>query len=87
LGLHIFKRRNKWRLFGQLAVENGLNTQEAIERALAIQNFEADKKMHRKIGVILFEKGILTMENINAVLREQRMAFPWWAWIYSILYR
>lgn len=74
-----WKIKNK-KLFGQIAVEKGLATEEDIEKALEIQKVEQEKRIERKIGAILFEKGVLAMEDINTVLKEQ---YPW-AWFHSI---
>ncbi len=57
--------------FGIIAVEKKIITADQLKEALAEQ---ADDKIshrpHRLIGRILFEKGWMTVEQINMVLNE-----------------
>ena len=59
--------------FGVTAVKKGFITPDQLVEALAIQVAEdISTGDHDLIGKILFEQGILTMEDIDAVLRAMR---------------
>ncbi len=61
--------------FGVTAVKKGFITPDQLVEALAIQVAEdISTGDHDLIGKILFEQGILTMENIDAVLIAMRDA-------------
>ena len=59
--------------FGVVAVNRGFVTTEQIIEALNIQVREdiATGK-HRKVGMILLEKGYMTMTQIDEVLKEMQ---------------
>jgi hypothetical protein len=59
------------RRFGTLAVKNGYITEEKLKAAI-IEQVEEDLKggEHRLIGTILYEKGWLTWEQVDSVLKE-----------------
>ena len=60
-------------LFGQIAVNKEYITQEQLMNALLVQ-FENDSSVRLRprklIGEILFEKGLLTLHQIDLVLKE-----------------
>ncbi|GAB4358502.1 MAG: hypothetical protein Kow006_27000 [Gammaproteobacteria bacterium] len=57
--------------FGQIAVSMGLITKEQLKQALCIQvDDEAAGRAHRLLGTILFDLGLLTTEQIDAVLKR-----------------
>ncbi len=59
--------------FGVTAVKKGFITPDQLVEALAIQVAEdISTGDHDLIGKILFEQGILTMEDIDAVLIAMR---------------
>ncbi len=63
--------------FGVLAVENGLITANQVIEALRIQVMEDIKKgKHRLIGRILLEQGLLTLPQIDDVLRSMGKNLP-----------
>ena len=56
--------------FGIVAVEKGLVTPEQVIKALEIQVKEnLDTGMHRRIGMILFEQGLITLSQIDEILQ------------------
>ncbi|MDD5634510.1 MAG: hypothetical protein PHW46_04455 [Candidatus Omnitrophica bacterium] len=60
-------------LFGDIAVNKGLATQKEIDEALVIQKeYEKRNRIHKEIGAILTEKGILTPKDVKKILEEQR---------------
>lgn len=64
------------RRFGQVAVERGFITPEQLKEALSDQvDDDLAKKRHRLLGDILFEKGRLTANQIDAVL-DETLGFP-----------
>lgn len=63
----------KKRKFGEIAVEKGLASKEQVEDALKVQReLLTTKQIQKKIGIILNEKGVLDLEDIERVLDEQR---------------
>ena len=57
--------------FGALAIERGFITLENLIEAIKIQVTEnLDGSDHRLIGQILWEKGYITTEQINEVLKS-----------------
>ena len=56
------------RLFGAIAEKKGSITEEQLTKALKIQGMEdREKKAHRVIGIILYDEGLMTTEQINEV--------------------
>lgn len=65
------KRKRQGIRFGVLAVELGFITSEQLVAALKLQVEEnLSKSEHRLIGMILFEQGLLTLEDIDEILQE-----------------
>ena len=62
--------------FGIVAFEKGFVTHEQVIKALEIQVKEnLTNGMHRRVGVILFEQGLMTLMQIDEVaksLEQQR---------------
>ena len=59
--------------FGVIAVEKGIITKDQLFEAMKIQTEEnVEKKLHRLIGVILFELGHITQEQIEDILEEMK---------------
>lgn len=57
------------RLFGEIAIELGLITREQLRRGLDHQQqLRRDGLGHKLLGVILVEQGVLTSEQVFAVL-------------------
>ena len=57
--------------FGNIAIAKGFITPEELLDALGIQvQEETEKKMHRLIGQILLEQGVISGEQIQQVLAE-----------------
>jgi len=57
--------------FGTVAVRNGFITRDQLKEAF-IEQVEEDLngQRHRLIGTILYEKGWMTWEQVDAVLKE-----------------
>jgi hypothetical protein len=67
----LFKRKK--RMFGEIAIAKGLATKEDIEEALTVQReLFAMRKIQRALGAILQDKGVLSMDDVNSVLDEQK---------------
>lgn len=57
--------------FGMIAVKKGFATPEQIVEALEIQLMEnLNSGMHRRIGMILHDQGLITLSQIDEVLRS-----------------
>lgn len=54
--------------FGELAVKMGFVTPVQLETALAKQEEENRANRHRVIGLILFDEGLMSTEQIEQVL-------------------
>ncbi len=56
--------------FGIVAIENGFIDTEQLFKAMEVQVFEnLDGTKHRLIGEILLEKGYITVDQIEEVLK------------------
>ena len=56
--------------FGIVAIENGFIETEQLLKAMEIQVFEGlEGAQHRLIGEILMEKGYITLDKIEEVLK------------------
>ncbi|HLZ19162.1 MAG TPA: hypothetical protein VKO67_06100 [Smithellaceae bacterium] len=63
--------------FGILAVEKGMITAEQVINAMRIQIMEdVAKGKHRLIGLILLEQGVLSLGQIDEVLRAMGKNLP-----------
>jgi hypothetical protein len=63
--------------FGILAVEKGLITADQVINAMRIQIMEdVEKGKHRIIGRILLEQGVLSLGQIDEVLRTMGKNIP-----------
>jgi hypothetical protein len=63
--------------FGVLAVELGLITADQVIDALRIQVTEdVEKGKHRLIGRILLEQGLITLSQIDEVLKSMGKNLP-----------
>ena len=72
-------------LFGQIAVKKGLASQQDITAALRIQKaYKERQKIHKEIGAILIEKGILTPNNVRDILEEQKKPVSIIAWFTAL---
>lgn len=68
------------RRFGQVAVERGFITPGQLKKALAEQvDDDLAGKHHRLLGEILFEKKLMTENQVEAVLNES-LGFPARVW-------
>ena len=57
--------------FGMVAVEKGFVTPDQIIKALEVQVKEnLTNGMHRRVGVILFEQGLMTLMQIDEVVQS-----------------
>lgn len=57
--------------FGTIAVDKGFITPEQLKEAMAEQvDDDLGGRTHRLIGTIIFEKGWMTFQQIEAVLNE-----------------
>jgi hypothetical protein len=63
--------------FGVLAVEKGFVTADHVIEALRIQVIEdLEKGRHRLIGRILLEQGLISLSQINEVLKSLGKNLP-----------
>jgi len=63
--------------FGVLAVEKGFITADQVIKALRIQVMEdLEKGKHRLIARILLEQGLITLSQIDEVLRSMGKNLP-----------
>lgn len=75
-------RKNKDKLFGEIAISKGLATKSDIIHALQLQkDFLEKQNIHRAIGAILIENGVITPEDVEHILEEQKNSMGWMAWI------
>ena len=61
---------NHENLFGVIAVERGLITEGQVKEALEIQKNEAAKGEHRPLGTILYEMGLMTVNQVHEMLNS-----------------
>ncbi len=77
----MFKNKKK---FGEIAVAQGLASPADIEDALRLQKeFLKQDSFHKKIGMILFEKGVIAEKDIEFILAEQKRQTSLLAWFYA----
>jgi len=63
--------------FGILAVEKGMITADQVINAMRIQIMDdVEKGKHRLIGLILLEQGLLSLGQIDEVLRAMGKNLP-----------
>jgi hypothetical protein len=63
--------------FGIFAVEKGFVTADQVIEALKIQVIEdLERGKHRVIGRILLEQGLMTLDQINSVLKSIGKGLP-----------
>ncbi|MGA3084273.1 MAG: hypothetical protein ABSE95_05710 [Thermodesulfobacteriota bacterium] len=59
------------RRFGTIAVKKGFVSADQIKEAFVEQlDDDLNRREHRLIGTILFEKGLMNWEQVNIVLKE-----------------
>ena len=79
----LFKGK-KPKKFGEIAIHKGLASEKDIKEALRTQKEYMEKhQMHKEIGAILSEKGVLTPEDVNLILDEQKRQDSLMAWFYA----
>jgi len=81
--------RRKRPKFGEILVARGLATQKDVDEALKVQEeLRETKQIQKNLGTILSEKGVIGVEDIDAVLEEQkrREGFILNGLIYSIFH-
>ncbi|MGB2629708.1 MAG: hypothetical protein WBD24_07420 [Candidatus Omnitrophota bacterium] len=82
----IFKSK-KAKKFGEIAVEKGLVSEKDVQEALGLQKeYEEIHKIHKEIGAILTEKGVLTPSDVKTILEEQNRPIGLMAW-FCVLFR
>ncbi len=80
-----FLKRKKAKKFGEIAVSKGLASQRDIEEALKLQEeYEEKHKIHKEIGAILTEKGVLTPNDVVTILEEQKGQMSTMAWFSAL---
>ena len=74
LAQHFTEIRTEDRRFGALAVRNGFVTAEQVEEALRRQKEEygVRRDLPRRIGDFLMEMGVLTPQQVSALLQAQQ---------------
>ncbi|MFC1570617.1 hypothetical protein ACFL4E_02425 [Candidatus Omnitrophota bacterium] len=74
-------RKNKGKRFGEIAVAS----QEDIKKALDKQKEYIEKhNMHKEIGAILNEHGVLTNNDVKLILQAQKGQASMTAWFYAL---
>ena len=82
-----FIKKRKALRFGEIAVKNGLADKGQISEALSEQEeFARTHKIHKEIGAILTEKGILGPKDVEKILEEQRSHASLLAWISELFH-
>ncbi len=80
-----FLKRRKIKRFGEIAVSKGLASEKDIAEALNIQKeYEEIHKIHKKIGTILTEKGVLAPSDVKMILEEQKGQVGIMAWFAAL---
>lgn len=65
--------RKRSRKFGEIAVAKGLATEKDVCDALLLQKEYAQKhNTAKELGAILTEKGVLTPNDVKAILEDQK---------------
>jgi hypothetical protein len=74
----LFKRKK----FGEIAIEKGLASEKEVGEALQAQKEYLEMhRIHKKIGAILTEKGVLTPDDVKTILEEQNKQASLMAWL------
>ena len=82
--LGIFKRK-KAKKFGEIAVEKGLASEKDVQEALRHQKeYEEIHQIHKEIGAILTEKGVLAPSDVKTILEEQDRPIGLMAWFCAL---
>ena len=80
-----FLKRKKTLQFGQIAIKNGMATEKDVQEALFIQDeYARMHKLHKEIGAILTEKGLLTPKDVEKILEEQKPITGMLAWFFEL---
>ncbi len=70
------KEQNGEKRFGTIAIEMGYITQKQLITALNQQVYEeTDDALHRKVGVILYEMGVMDTQQIKTILTKLHHGF------------
>ena len=73
------------RLFGEIAVKRGFASNKDIAEALRLQRAYREKhNSQKKLGAILFEKGIINSEDLSRILQEQKPRTSLMAWFCAL---
>jgi hypothetical protein len=79
-----FFKKKKAKRFGQIAIRKKLATEEDVREALYIQSECKNKhRIHKEIGAILTEKGVLTPKDVESILQEQKPRPGLLAWFFE----
>jgi uncharacterized protein YdaT len=82
-----FLKKRKALRFGEIAVKKGLADKDQISEALSEQDeFARTHKIHKEIGAILTEKGVLEPKDVEKILEEQRARTSLLAWISELFH-
>lgn len=82
-----FLKRKKAQRFGEIAVDKGLATEKDVIEALKLQKeYQEIHKIHKEIGSILTEKGVLSPNDVKFILEEQKTQRSLMAW-FTALFR
>jgi len=74
----------KTRKFGEIAVNKGLISEKDVQEALKIRKeYQEIHKIHKKIGAILTEKGLIGPDEVKIILEEQKRDVSLMAWFYA----
>lgn len=77
--------KSKTKRFGEIAVGKGLATDKEIGKALKQQReFNEKDRIHKEIGLILTENGVLTPNDVKSILDEQQGQIGIMAWFIAL---
>lgn len=77
--------KSKLKRFGEIAVGKGFATDKEISKALKQQReFNEKDKIHKEIGLILTENGVLTPNDVKSILDEQKGQIGIMAWFIAL---
>jgi hypothetical protein len=70
-------KEKKYEPFGKVAVKLGFCTTDSVCRALEIQkNLPKEQKEHKLIGMIMLEEGIISNQQLIAILKYYQDNIP-----------
>ena len=82
----LFTRRKAQR-FGEIAVRKGLVSEVDVNEARKAQKeYEEMHKIHKEIGAVMTEKGVLSPNDVKSILEEQKAQTSLMAWFGALFH-